>query len=95
VRHQPLARVAEEHGRAAAVPARYACAVGVRGWIRRVFPFVGPDDESAEGEELRGPDRGAAAVERERDMTPYASAEGSDAARDELDSFRPPPDPDP
>jgi hypothetical protein len=66
--------------------------VGFGNWIRRLFSFSGADDEAVEREEYGLPDRGEAELERDR-LGSFASAEATQAAEDELDEFKAPPDP--
>jgi hypothetical protein len=62
------------------------------GWFRRLFSRDAPEEEAAEREEYDLPDRGEAEVERDRFRGRFASIEGADAVRDELDSLEPPRD---
>ena len=65
--------------------------VGVGDWIRRLFSSSRADDEAAEREEYGLPDRGAVELERGR-AGAFAGAEGAEAATEELEEFKAPPD---
>jgi hypothetical protein len=68
--------------------------VSIGTWLRRLFASVGPDDEAAAREEFGLPDPGEAELERQRLSSRVAAAEGAEAARDELETLKRPPDPD-
>jgi hypothetical protein len=68
--------------------------VGVGNWLRGLFSSSRGDDEAAEREEFGVSDRGEHESERARFGT-FADAEATEAAADELDEFKPPPDPAP
>jgi hypothetical protein len=68
--------------------------VGVGHWIRRLFSPSGPEEEAAAREEYGIPDRGEAALERDR-SGPYGLGEAAETAEEELDQFKAPPDPNP
>jgi hypothetical protein len=69
--------------------------MGLLSWLRRTFSSVDPDEEAAEREEFGVPDRGEAEIRRDRYSGDFSSAEGAQAARDELDALKPPRDPNP
>jgi hypothetical protein len=68
--------------------------VGLGNWIRRLFSSGRADDEAAEREEYGLPDRGELELERDR-LGSFAGAEAAQAADEELDEFKAPPDPAP
>ena len=68
--------------------------MGFGNWIRRLFPSSGAEDEAAEREEYGLPDRGEAELEQGR-LGSFAGAESAQAAQEELDEFKAPPDPAP
>ncbi len=63
----------------------------MRGWIRRFFSFASPEEEAAEREEYGPSDR----VERREERSFFPGEEETQAAEDELDEFKAPPDPAP
>jgi hypothetical protein len=63
-------------------------------WLRRLFSSTSPEEEAVEREEYGLPDRGD--DERRRfGFGSLAGEEASEAAEDELDEFKAPPDPAP
>ena len=60
-------------------------------WFRRVFSSGGAEEDAAEHEEFGLPDRD----EIPHPSGGFAGQEGADAANADLDSFKPPADPDP
>lgn len=63
-------------------------------WIKRVFRADRADEEAAEHEEFGFPDRGEQELRWGRLSGRY-TAGAVEAAEDELDAFKPPPDPNP
>ena len=68
--------------------------MGFGNWIRKLFSPTRVDDEAAEREEYGIPDRGEAALERDR-FGSFARTEAAEAAEEELEEFKPPQDPAP
>ena len=68
--------------------------VGVGSWLRRLLSANRSEDEAAEREEYGIPDRGQMELERDR-YGSFAEGEGTRAAEEELEEFKPPRDPAP
>ena len=68
--------------------------VGIGSWLRRLLSATGSEDEAAERHEYGTPDRGQMELERDR-FGSFAEGEGTRAAEEELEEFKPPPDPAP
>ena len=61
-------------------------------WLRRLFASTNPDEEAAAVEEYGLRDPGEADLDRQRLSSRIPPAEGAEAAKDDLDSLKPPPD---
>ncbi len=68
--------------------------MGLGNRLRRLFSSSRADDEAAEREEYGLPDRGEAGLERDG-LGSFAGSEATEAAEEELDEFKAPPDPAP
>jgi hypothetical protein len=68
--------------------------VGIGGWLRRLLSATGLEDEAAERVEYDTPDRGHMELERDR-FGSVAEGQGTRAAEEELEEFKPPRDPAP
>jgi hypothetical protein len=68
--------------------------VGVGNWLRRLLSANRSEEEAAEREEYGIPDRGQMELERDR-FGSFAEGEGTRAAEEELEEFKPPRDPAP
>jgi hypothetical protein len=63
-------------------------------WVRRLFFSTGVEDEAAERGEYGIPDQAQMELERDR-FGSFAEGEGTRAAEEELEEFKPPRDPAP
>jgi hypothetical protein len=68
--------------------------VGLGDWIRKLFSSNEGEEEAAQQEEYGTPDRIDRETQRGR-LGSFAGAEASEAADDELDELKAPPDPAP
>lgn len=70
--------------------------MGVEGWLRRLFRSADSEAEAAEREDFGAGDAGEAELEGPRlSGRTFEGAEGSEAARADLDELEAPPDPAP